>query len=93
VLFSSQSLPDIENVSEDFIERAFTDASIGKFAHLFIADDVFIQAGSMGTPSQCVPPDDPDIKEHWAFIRATGSEPWRLEYVDGVARKEYRAQG
>jgi hypothetical protein len=93
VRFSSQSLPDMENVTEDFIERAFADASIGKFAHLSIADDVFIQAGSKGTPSNCVPPDDPLTKEHWAFICTTGSEPWILEYVDGIARKEYRAQG
>jgi hypothetical protein len=93
VRFSSQSLPDMENVSEDFIERAFADASIGKFAHLSIADDVFIQAGSMGTPSNCVPRDDPLAKEHWAFIRTNGSETWILEYVDRIARKEYRAQG
>jgi hypothetical protein len=91
--FSSQSLPDIENVSEGFIERAFDDGSIGQFAHLCISDDVFIQAGSRGTPSNCVPSDDPLVKEHWAFIRRTGSEPWILEFVDGVARKEYRAQG
>jgi hypothetical protein len=93
VLFSSQCLPDMENVSEDFIERVFAEASIGKFAHLSISEDVFIQAGSKGTPSNCVPPDDPDIKEHWEFIRTNASEPWILEYVDGVARKEYRAQG
>lgn len=91
--FSSQSLPDVENVSEDFIERAFDDGSIGRFAHLWRSDDVFIQAGSKGAPSNCAPPDDPLVKEHWAFIQRTGSEPWTLEYVDGVARKEYRAQG
>ena len=37
----------MDNVSEGFIERAFDDQSIGKFADLSIADDVFIQTGSM----------------------------------------------
>jgi hypothetical protein len=91
--FSSQNLPDMQNVSAEFIERAFDDKAIGTFAHLSLSHDVFIQAGSKGTPSNCVPPDDPLVKEHRSFIERTGSEPWTLQYIDGVARKEYQAQG
>ncbi len=91
--FSSQTLPDMENVSEALIVQAFDDKAIGKFAHLWISDDVFIQAGCRGTPSNCAPPDDPLVQELWAFIQRTGSEPWTLQYIDGVAMKEYQAQG
>ena len=91
--FSSQDLPDMENVSAEFIERPFDDNAIGTFAHLWRLHDVFIQAGSEGRPSNCVPPDDPHVKELWNFIQRTGSEPWTLQYIDGVARKEYQAQG
>lgn len=91
--FSSQDLPDIENVSEALIERAFDRKAIGKFAHLWKSEDIFIQAGCRGTPSNCAPPDDPLVKELWAFIERTGSEPWTLEYIDGVTRKEYQVRG
>ena len=83
----------MENVSAEFIERAFDDNAIGTFAHLWLSNDIFIQAGSKGRPSNCVPPDDPLVKELWNFIQRTGSEPWTLQYIDGVARKEYQAQG
>ena len=91
--FSSQDLPDMEIVSAEFIERAFDDKAIGTFAHIWLSYDAFIQAGSKGTPSNCVPPNDPLVKELWSFIQRTGSEPWTLQYIDGVARKEYQAQG
>jgi hypothetical protein len=90
--FSSQNLPDMEDVTEALIERAFDHKAIGKFAHLWISDDQVFSAGCRGTPSNCVPPDDPLVKELWAFIQTTGSEPWTLQYVDGVARREYQAQ-
>ncbi|MHC5540727.1 hypothetical protein ACYOEI_21110 [Singulisphaera rosea] len=90
---SSQNLPDIENVSEALIERAFEGKAIGGFAHLWKSDDVFIQAGCRGTPSHCAPPDDPLAEELRAFLEKTGSEPWTLEYSDGVARKEFRVPG
>jgi hypothetical protein len=35
--FSSQDLPDMENVSAEFIARAFDDKAIGKFAHLSLS--------------------------------------------------------
>ena len=85
--FSSQNLPDMENVSAEFIERAFDDRAIGAFAHLWLSNDIFIQAGSKGRPSSCVPPDDPHVKELWNFIQRTGSEPWTLQY-DRWGRKE-----
>ena len=78
--FSSQDLPDMENVSAEFIARAFDEKAIGKFAHLWLSHDVFIQAGSEGRPSNCVPPDDRLVKELWNFIQRTGSEPWTLQY-------------
>jgi hypothetical protein len=91
--FSSQDLPDVENASAEFIARAFDEKAIGKFAHLWLSNDVVIFAGSKGKPSNCLPPDDPLVKERWAFIQRTGSEPWTLRYIDGIARKEYQAQG
>jgi hypothetical protein len=92
--FSSQNLPDMEDVSEALIERAFEDKAIGMYAHLWLSDEVILQAGSRGTPSTCCgPPDDPLVEELRSFIRRTGSEPWTLEYIDGVARKEYQARG
>jgi len=93
VRLSSQNLPDIENVSEADIDRAFDDGAIGNFVHLWASDDSFIQAGSRGTPSNCVPPDDPEVKDHWAFIHRTGSEPWTLEHIDLVGVREYEVEG
>ncbi len=84
---SSQNLPEIENVSEADIDRAFENGAIGKFVHLWSSDDSFIQAGSRGTPSNCVPPDDPEVKDHWAFIHRTGSEPWALEHIESGRRE------
>ncbi|WP_406700102.1 hypothetical protein V5E97_14805 [Singulisphaera sp. Ch08] len=89
--FSSQKMPDIDNASDALIERAFDGKAMGNFAHLWKSDDVFIQA-SCRAPSNCVPPDDPLVKEIGEFIQRTGSEPWTLEHVDGVARKEYRVE-
>ena len=88
---SSQNLPDIENVSESDIDRAFENGAIGKFAHLWASNDSFIQAGSRGTPSSCLPPDDPEVRDRWAFIHRTGSEPWVLEHIDLVGVREYEA--
>ena len=93
VRLSSQNLPEIENVSEADIDRAFDNRAIGKFVHLWASDDRFIQGGSRGTPSNCVPPDDPEVKDHWAFIRRTGAEPWTLELIDLVRVREYQAEG
>jgi hypothetical protein len=93
VRLSSQNLPEIENVSEADIDRVFDSGAIGKFVHLWASDDCFIQAGSRGTPSNCVPPDDPEVKDHWAFIHRTGSEPWTLELIDLVRVREYQAEG
>src|SRR6266436_5525864 len=90
--FSSQNLPNMDNASEGLIERAFDNNQIGMYAQLWISDDVFIQAGSRGSPSTCRgPADDPLVRELGDFIQRTGSEPWTLEYIDGVARKEYQA--
>lgn len=83
----------MENVSVEFTARAFDEKAIGKFAHLWLSNDVVISASSKGKPSNCLPPDDPLVKERCAFIQRTGSEPWTLQYIDGVARKEYQAQG
>ena len=92
--FSSQNLPDREDVSETLIEQAFTDQAIGMYAHLWLSEEVFIQAGIRGNPSRCCgSPDDPLIRELREFLDRTGSEPWRLEYVDGVARKEFHSRG
>jgi hypothetical protein len=89
---SSENLPDIENVTEADIERAFDNGAIGKFVHLWSSADTFIQAGSRGTPSKCVPPDDPALKHHWAFIHRTGSEPWTLEHIELVDVREYEPE-
>ena len=91
--FSCQHVPEMDDVSEDVIERAFDQKALGGFAQLWISDDVFLQARCRGRPSKCVPPDDPLVKELWTFIKETGSEPWKLEYIDGAERKEYKAQG
>jgi hypothetical protein len=92
VRLSSQNLPDIENVTEADIERAFDNGAIGKFVHLWSSADTFIQAGSRGTPSKCVPPDHPALKHHWAFIHRTGSEPWTLEHIELVDVREYETE-
>ena len=43
---SSQNLPDIENVSESDIDRAFENGAIGNFGKVLGAsNDSFIQAG------------------------------------------------
>jgi len=84
-------LPDIEIVSEADIDCVFDNGAIGKFANLWASNDSFIQAGSRGTPSNCVPPDDPEVRDHWAFIHRTGSVPWVLEHIDLVGVREYEA--
>jgi len=85
---TSQNLPEIEKVTVADLDRAFDGCAFGKFVHLWFSDDCFIQAGSRGTPSRCVPPDAPEVKEHWAFIRRWGSEPWTLERIDSANRRE-----
>jgi hypothetical protein len=91
VRLSSQNLPDIENVTEADIDRAFHNGAIGKFVHLWNSEDSFIQAGGRGTPSNCVAPDHPKVKQHWAFIHRTGSEPWILQHIEKVRVREYEA--
>jgi hypothetical protein len=93
VRLSSQNLPEIENVSEADIDRAFDGGAIGKFVHLSATEDCFIQAGSRGTPSRCVPPDDPGVKDHCEFIHRTGSEPWILEDIELAGVREYAVVG
>ena len=62
--FSSQNLPEVEDVSEALIERAYDDRQVGMYAHLSISEEVFIQAGSRASPSTCCgPADDPLVKE------------------------------
>lgn len=90
---TSQCLPELEDVSEEQILRAFDRQAFGKFVHIWRSDTIFLQAGSRGTPSSCAPPDDPLVREIAAFIERTGSEPWTLEYVDRIERKDYRVPG
>ena len=90
---SSQNLPDMQDVTEADIERAFDNGAIGKFVHLWASDTCFIQAGSLGTPSCCVPRDDPEVRDHWAFIDRTGSEPWTLEHIERLGVREYQVEG
>ena len=89
VRLTSQNLPAIENASEADIDWAFENGAIGRFVHLSASDDSFIQAGSWGTPGVFVPSDDPTVRDHWAFIHRTGSEPWKLEHFEPVGEREY----
>ena len=77
---TSAILPAIENACEADIDWAFENGAIGGFFQLSASDDSFIEAASSGTPAPYVPPDDPMVRDHWAFIHRTGSEPWRLEH-------------
>jgi hypothetical protein len=70
--FTCQHLPEMDDVSEDFIERTFDQKTLGGFAQLSISDEVFLQGGSRGRPSNCAPPDDPLVGELWSFIQKTG---------------------
>jgi hypothetical protein len=93
VRLTSQNLPAIDNASEADINCAFENGAIGGFVHLSASDDSFIQAGSWGTPGTFVPADDPTVRDHWAFIHRTGSEPWRLEHFEPVGEREYEVAG
>ena len=91
--FSTQNLPDVEHVSAADIERAFEQNEFGKYAHLSVSEDVFLQAGSRGRPSACRGScDEPLVAELAGFIEQTGSEPWILEHIDGVARKVHQVK-
>jgi hypothetical protein len=88
VEFTSENMPAIESVSEADVERVFENASIGKYAQLWASDEHYIQTSRMGTPSDCVPRDHPEVKRHFDFIRRTGTEPWFLECVDSAGVRE-----
>jgi hypothetical protein len=85
---TSENLPAIKNVSEADIERAFADGSLGRHAQIRASEECAISAACKGTPSNCVPPDHPEVKGHWEFIRRTGTEPWYMEYVDSGGVRE-----
>jgi hypothetical protein len=91
--FTCQHLPEADDVSEDFIERAFDQKALGGFAQLSVSDEVFLQTVCRGRPSNCAPPNDPFVEKLRTSIERTGSEPWTLEFVDGVGRKEFKVQG
>jgi hypothetical protein len=79
----TDDLPEIDGVTAAQIEQVLSDEAFGNFAVLEAADGTFIQTACMWEPGE----------ETRAFLEATGSDPFRLEYRDEATGRIYAAEG
>jgi hypothetical protein len=83
MLLTTEELGEFHEVTGADIDRILRDDSFGKFAVLSSSEGDFIQAGNDWEPSP----------ECSAFVKLHGSDPWVLEYRDGLSDRLFRASG
>lgn len=79
--FATEELGEIVNPTPGDIEEILNSDAFGKFAILSRSDMAFIQAASMWEPGD----------ESRSFLEKHDSDPFRLEYRDGVSGQHWQS--
>ncbi|MEI8379175.1 MAG: hypothetical protein WCJ09_03545 [Planctomycetota bacterium] len=80
---TTEELEPIDDVTEDALREVLESDAFGKFAILADSESSFMQAASDWQPTD----------ECAQFLKQNDSDPWILEYRDGVTDTHFRANG
>ena len=73
MILTTEDMGDVSDVDAAKLDEVLVSDAFGKFAILNKSDEEFIQAGCDWQPDEATK----------AFLAATGSDPWALEYREG----------